>query len=65
MPQLPAAPQHPGMRDSGHDRKYGGARPGMHHGQCQITDIAMKANGMTAKMIYTGQMNATGTVETT
>ena len=37
----------------------------MHHGQCQITDIAMKANGMTAKMTCTGQLNATGTVKTT
>ena len=45
--------------------KYGGPSPAPQHGQCQVTDISMKANGMTAKIICTGQMNATGTVETT
>lgn len=45
--------------------KYGGPSPAPQRGQCQVTDISMKSNGMTAKIICTGQMNATGTVETT
>ncbi len=45
--------------------KYGGPSPALHHGQCQITDISKEANGMTAKMTCTGQLNATGAVETT
>ena len=45
--------------------KYGGPSPAPHHGQCQVTDISMKSNGMTAKIICTGQMSGTGTVETT
>jgi hypothetical protein len=45
--------------------KYGGPSPAPQHGQCQVTDISIKSNGMTAKIICTGQMNTTGTVETT
>ena len=45
--------------------KYGGPSPAPQRGQCQVTDISMKNNGMTAKITCTGQMNATGTVETT
>lgn len=45
--------------------KYGGPSPAPQHGQCQVTDISFKDNGMTAKINCTGQMNATGTVDTT
>jgi hypothetical protein len=45
--------------------KYGGPSPAPQHGQCKVTDVSMKSNGMTAKIVCTGQMNATGTVETT
>jgi hypothetical protein len=45
--------------------KYGGPSPAPQQGQCRVTDVTMKSNGMTAKIICTGQMNATGTVETT
>ena len=45
--------------------KYGGPSPAPQHGQCQVTDRSFTANGMTAKIICTGQMDATGTIETT
>ena len=45
--------------------KYGGPYSNPQRGKCQVTDIVMKPNGMTAKMVCTGQMNATGTVQTT
>ncbi len=54
-----------GVRDPGHDRQVRWPSPAPQHGQCQVTDISKKANGMTAKMTCTGQMNTTGTIETT
>ena len=45
--------------------KYGGPSPAPQQGQCRVTDVSMKSNGMTAKIICTGQMNTTGIVETT
>lgn len=43
--------------------KYGGPYSNPPRGDCKITDLATKPNGMTAKIVCTGQMNATGTVE--
>lgn len=43
--------------------KYGGPNPQPPHGDCKVTDVSRNANGMTAKIACTGQMNATGTVE--
>ena len=45
--------------------KYGGPNPAPPRGDCQMTDITMKPNGMKATMTCTGQMTATGTVEST
>jgi hypothetical protein len=45
--------------------KYGGPSPAPPHGECQISNISMKPNGMKATISCTGQMTATGTVETT
>ena len=43
--------------------KYGGPNPNPPHGDCKLTDVVTKPTGMTAKITCTGQMNATGTVE--
>jgi hypothetical protein len=45
--------------------KYGGPYSNPQHGNCQVTDISITPGGMTATMICTGQMNATGTVHST
>lgn len=47
--------------------KFGGptAAPPSHNSDCKMTDISLKANSMTATMVCTGKMNATGTVEST
>jgi hypothetical protein len=45
--------------------KYGGPNPAPPRGDCQVTDITMKPNGMKAKIACTGQMEATGSVEST
>ena len=45
--------------------KYGGPNPTPQRGTCQITDLSLKPNGMTATISCTGQMTATGTVEST
>jgi|SRR5271157_4505185 len=43
--------------------KYGGpmSQP---RGDCQVTDVVMKPDGMTANLVCTGRTNGTGTVET-
>jgi hypothetical protein len=43
--------------------KYGGPNPTPPRGDCQITDVNLKPNGMKAKISCTGAMTATGTVE--
>ncbi|MGA3082594.1 MAG: DUF3617 domain-containing protein [Terracidiphilus sp.] len=47
--------------------KYGGptATPPSRNSDCKMTDISIKPTGMTATMVCTGQMNATGTVVAT
>jgi hypothetical protein len=47
--------------------KYGGPSPApqTHNSDCQVTDVAMKPDGMTAKIACSGQMTGTGTVDTT
>ncbi len=45
--------------------KYGGPYSNPQRGDCQVSDIALTPGGMTAKIICTGQMNATGTVQST
>src|ERR1019366_5234514 len=45
--------------------KYGGPNPAPQHGDCQVTDITLKPNGMKARITCSGQMDATGTVEST
>ena len=45
--------------------KYGGPSPAPQRGNCQVTNVSIKPNGMTAKITCTGQMTGTGTVEAT
>jgi len=45
--------------------KYGGPTSNPGRGNCQMTDVSLTASGMTAKMSCSGQMNMTGTVQTT
>ena len=43
--------------------KYGGPYSNPPHGDCQVTNIVMKPDGMTAKITCSGQMSGSGTVE--
>lgn len=45
--------------------KYGGPYSNPPRGNCQVTDVSIKEGGMTANIACTGQMNTTGTVEST
>jgi hypothetical protein len=45
--------------------KYGGPTSNPQTGNCQMTNVALTAAGMTAKMSCSGQMNMTGTIQTT
>lgn len=75
MPQMPAgAPQGASMFAPHTSQvcvtqamidKYGGPNPQPPRGDCKVTDMVTKPNGMSAKITCSGQMNATGTVETT
>jgi len=72
MPQMPAGVQSPfaphtsqvcvtqAMVD-----KYGGPATQPPRGDCQVTNVVMKADGMTADIMCTGQMNTKGTIMTT
>ena len=42
--------------------KYGTVPP-QSHGECQVTNILKKPNGMTAEMVCTGHMAGKGTIE--
>jgi hypothetical protein len=45
--------------------KYGGPTTSPGRGNCQMTNVVVTATGMTANMSCSGQMNMTGTVQTT
>jgi hypothetical protein len=47
--------------------KFGGptGNPPSHNSDCKMTNVSIMANGMTAKMVCTGQLNATGDVKST
>ena len=45
--------------------KYGGPTSNPGRGNCQMTNVVLTATGMTANMTCSGQMNMTGTVQTT
>jgi hypothetical protein len=45
--------------------KYGGPTSNPGRGNCQMTNVQLTASGMTANMSCSGQMNMTGTVQTT
>ena len=45
--------------------KYGGPAAQPPRGNCQMTNVVMKPNGMTANMTCTGALTATGTVNST
>jgi hypothetical protein len=42
--------------------KYGGPTANPQRGNCQVTNVVMQSDGMTATMKCTGDMNATGTI---
>jgi uncharacterized protein DUF3617 len=43
--------------------KYGAPVPGTSRGSCQVTNVSLKLTGMSATLVCSGQMNGTGTVE--
>jgi len=43
--------------------KFGGPNPAPPRPGCQVTDVTLKPDGMKAKISCSGQMDATGTVE--
>lgn len=45
--------------------KYGGPSSTPPNGNCKVTDVVMKPDGMTANITCTGTMNTTGTVQST
>jgi len=45
--------------------KYGTPYSSPPRGDCKLTDVAITPTGMTAKMVCSGQMNATGTIQAT
>jgi len=45
--------------------KFGGPYSNPPRGDCKVTDISLKPDGMTAKIVCTGQLNGTGTVNST
>jgi len=45
--------------------KYGGPTSAPPNGNCKVTDVAMKPDGMAANIVCTGTMNTTGTVQST
>jgi len=45
--------------------KYGGPYQNPPRGNCQVSDLSVKPDGMTANVTCTGQMNTTGTVVST
>jgi len=78
MPQMPqGAPMggHPGGMGGPHTTqvcvtqemidKYGGPYQNPQHGDCQVSAVSVKPDGMTANLTCTGQMNSTGTVVST
>jgi len=77
MPQMPAGMQMPQGGGMGGPRttqvcvtqamidKYGAPFSKPQRGDCQVSNISLKADGMTANIACTGQVNATGTVQAT
>jgi len=45
--------------------KFGGPSPAPQRGNCQVTNVSFKPDGMTADIKCTGQMTGTGTVQAT
>ena len=45
--------------------KYGGPFTNPQRGQCQVTNVVLTATGVTANLTCSGQMNMTGTLQTT
>jgi hypothetical protein len=75
MPQMPQMPQGVPSPFAPHTSqicvtqamvdKYGGPMTQPQRGDCQVTNVSIKPNGMSADMICTGQMNAKGTITST
>jgi hypothetical protein len=64
MPQIPPQTMQVCVTQAMID-KYGGPYSRPSKGNCTMTNVVMTPTGMTANMVCTGQMNATGTVQTT
>jgi len=45
--------------------KYGSPYSNPPHGECKVTNISMRPDGMSATIVCAGQMNGTGTLQTT
>lgn len=75
MPQMPQMPQGVQSPFAPHTTqicvtqamvdKYGGPMTQPQRGDCQVINVMIKPNGMSADMVCTGQMNAKGTITTT
>ena len=75
MPQMPQGVQMPNSPFGPHTTqvcvtqamidKYGGPTTQPPRGDCQVTNVVMKADGMTADIECTGQMSAKGTITST
>lgn len=64
MPQMPARTSQVCVTQAMID-KYGGPYSNPQRGNCVVTNVSLMATGMTAKIMCTGQMNTTGTVQAT
>jgi hypothetical protein len=74
MPQMPQMPQGAQNPFAAHTNqicvtqdqidKYGGPMSKPQRGDCQVTNVAVKPDGMTADIMCTGQMNVKGDITT-
>jgi hypothetical protein len=64
MPQMPPRTSQVCVTQAMID-KYGGPYSNPQRGNCQMTDVALTATGMTAKLVCSGQASMNGTVQMT
>jgi hypothetical protein len=64
MPQMPSRTSQVCVTQAMID-KYGGPYSNPQRGNCQLTDVALTATSMSAKLVCSGQANMSGTVQAT
>jgi hypothetical protein len=64
MPQMPSRTSQVCVTQAMID-KYGGPYSNPQRGNCQVTDVVVKADGMTAKLVCSGQASMSGTIQST